>query len=395
MDDSLPELGDLEREVMQLVWANGPVTAEAVRERLSRPLKESTVRTVLRRLEDKGYTTHTVDGRTYVYHAAEPRGRVAAKAVQRIVDWFCNGSVEEVLVGMVDRAMLDQRQLRMLAILAESALRSLLLGGVVWIGLNLLRVRNPHVHMTCWLMVLVASLSMPLLMRWTTVTVTVNNLPVPATATEHLWPAGGSWSGPSVEPLQDMLATGPSVAATVSGSHNPPMNWLALATIVYALVAGLLLLRLAVGLYLTWRLARAAKPMRESWTADWSVRVSGVIAGPVTFGSTILLPPQCFDWDVRKRQAVLAHEGAHVANRDFYLLLLAALNRSVFWFSPFAWWHHTRLSELAEIISDATALEVVEDRLSYAEILLDLVQHVRRAPAGIEMARACTVRSRV
>jgi BlaI family penicillinase repressor len=115
MDDSLPELGDLEREVMQLVWANGPVTAEAVRERLSRPLKESTVRTVLRRLEDKGYTTHTVDGRTYVYQAAEPRARVAAKAVQRIVDWFCNGSVEEVLVGMVDTAMLDQRQLRTLA----------------------------------------------------------------------------------------------------------------------------------------------------------------------------------------------------------------------------------------------------------------------------------------
>jgi predicted transcriptional regulator len=56
-----------------------------------------------------------VDGRTYVYAAAQPRGRVAAKAVQRIVDWFCNGSVEEVLVGMVDSAMLDQRQLRTLA----------------------------------------------------------------------------------------------------------------------------------------------------------------------------------------------------------------------------------------------------------------------------------------
>jgi BlaI family penicillinase repressor len=115
MDNSLPELGDLEREVMQLVWAHGPVTAEAVREKLSRPLKESTVRTVLRRLEEKGYTTHTVDGRTYVYQAAEDRGRVAAKAVQRIVDWFCNGSVEEVLVGMVDRSMLDQKQLRALA----------------------------------------------------------------------------------------------------------------------------------------------------------------------------------------------------------------------------------------------------------------------------------------
>ena len=121
MEESLPELGDLEREVMQLVWANGPVTAEAVREKLSRPLKESTVRTVLRRLEDKGYTTHTVDERTYVYHAAEPRARVAAKAVQRIVDWFCNGSVEEVLVGMVDTEMLDQRQLRTLADQVASA----------------------------------------------------------------------------------------------------------------------------------------------------------------------------------------------------------------------------------------------------------------------------------
>ena len=115
MDENLPDLGNLEREVMQLVWANAPVTAEAVRERLERRLKESTVRTVLRRLEDKGYVTHTVEGRTYVYQAAAPRGRVAAKAVQRIVDWFCNGSVEEVLVGMVDASMLDQRQLRLLA----------------------------------------------------------------------------------------------------------------------------------------------------------------------------------------------------------------------------------------------------------------------------------------
>jgi predicted transcriptional regulator len=115
MDDRLPDLGDLEHEVMQLVWAHGPVTAEVVRERLSRRLKESTVRTVLRRLEEKGYTNHTVDGRTYVYHAAEERSRVAAKAVQRIVDWFCNGSMEEVLVGMVDNAMLDQQQLRTLA----------------------------------------------------------------------------------------------------------------------------------------------------------------------------------------------------------------------------------------------------------------------------------------
>jgi predicted transcriptional regulator len=115
MTENLPDLGDLEREVMQLIWATDRLTAEAVREKLARRLKESTVRTVLRRLEEKRYVTHTVEGRTYVYRATQPRGKVAAKAVQRIVDWFCNGSVEEVLVGMVDSAMLDQQQLRMLA----------------------------------------------------------------------------------------------------------------------------------------------------------------------------------------------------------------------------------------------------------------------------------------
>ena len=114
MDETLPDLGDLERDVMQLVWAKGPITAEAVREQLPRRLKESTVRTVLRRLGEKGYVGHTVEGRTYVYQATEARGRVAARAVQRIVDWFCNGSVDEVLVGMVDTAMLDRKRLRML-----------------------------------------------------------------------------------------------------------------------------------------------------------------------------------------------------------------------------------------------------------------------------------------
>ena len=277
----------------------------------------------------------------------------------------------------------------MLAILAESALRSLLLGSAVWVGLNLLRVRNPHVHMTCWVMVLVASLSIPLLMHWTTVTITLAPLPVPTP--EHLWPANS--------PLPELLRSSPppelGMPVAAHGGNYEAVNWLTLATAIYAFVAGMLLLRLAVGIFLTWRLVRAAKPISEPWAANSNVRVSHVIGGPVTFGSTILLPPQYVDWDLPKRQAVLAHEGAHVANRDFHVLLLASLNRAVFWFSPFAWWQLIRLAELAEIISDARALEVFEDRLSYAEILLDLVQNVRRAPAGLEMARACTVRARV
>jgi len=121
MTEGLPDLGNLERDVMQLIWDDGPLTAETVREKLPRRLKESTVRTVLRRLEEKRYVVHAVEGRTYVYEAAQPRAMVAARAVQRVVDWFCNGSVEEVLVGMVDSAMLDQKQLRSLADKVASA----------------------------------------------------------------------------------------------------------------------------------------------------------------------------------------------------------------------------------------------------------------------------------
>lgn len=115
MDESLPDLGELELEIMQLVWNKGEVTAEQVREELARRPKESTVRTVLRRLEDKGYVTHSVSGRTFVFRAVQARPQVAARAVKRVVDWFCNGSVDDVLVGMADARMLEPRTLELLA----------------------------------------------------------------------------------------------------------------------------------------------------------------------------------------------------------------------------------------------------------------------------------------
>ena len=85
--------------------------------------KNSTVRTVLRRLEEKGFVSHSVEGRTYVFRPLDDRQRVAAKAVRRIADWFCNGSIEEVIVGIVDSKMLDKAQLEQLAKKIEAAKR--------------------------------------------------------------------------------------------------------------------------------------------------------------------------------------------------------------------------------------------------------------------------------
>jgi predicted transcriptional regulator len=106
-------LGDAEQAVMDYVWSHGPVSAEACREGLQArwPMKESTMRTVLRRLEDKGYVTHTVDGRTYIYKAADARSNVAVRAVRHLIDKFCSGSAEELVIGMVKNEVLDARQL--------------------------------------------------------------------------------------------------------------------------------------------------------------------------------------------------------------------------------------------------------------------------------------------
>jgi predicted transcriptional regulator len=110
-------IGEVEQMVMDYVWSHGPVTAEACREALAprRPMKESTIRTVLRRLEQKGYVTHETSGRTFIYRAAEARQNVAVRAVKSIIDRFCGGSAEQLVIGMVDNAVLDRKQLRRLA----------------------------------------------------------------------------------------------------------------------------------------------------------------------------------------------------------------------------------------------------------------------------------------
>jgi BlaI family penicillinase repressor len=110
-------LSALEKRVMDLVWSKGEVTADEVRRELAapRPLKDSTVRTIFRRLEQKGYVAHSVDGRTYRYRGVEPSQSVAAQAVRQIMDRFCNGSIERLLVGMVDYRVVDVKELQRLA----------------------------------------------------------------------------------------------------------------------------------------------------------------------------------------------------------------------------------------------------------------------------------------
>ena len=98
---------------MNHVWSHGPVTAEECREALAAawPMKESTMRTVLRRLEGKGFLSHTVEGRTYRYRAVHAPMAVATRAVRQLIDRFCGGSAEALVMGMVDDEVLGPRDL--------------------------------------------------------------------------------------------------------------------------------------------------------------------------------------------------------------------------------------------------------------------------------------------
>jgi BlaI family penicillinase repressor len=123
MKGDKPRPSALESAVMQVVWSKGRVTADDVRQALARrqDLKDSTVRTILRRLEEKGYVEHDVDGRTYVYRPRVEPQNVASQQVRGIIDRFCRGSVENLLVGMVDDNLITPDKLRELAARIEEA----------------------------------------------------------------------------------------------------------------------------------------------------------------------------------------------------------------------------------------------------------------------------------
>ncbi len=110
-------LGRAEQAVMDHLWAHGPASAESCRVALHSVwrMKESTMRTVLRRLERKGYVAHDVDGRAFIYRAVDPPAGVAARAVKHIIDRLCGGSAEALVIGLVDHDVLTTDQVKRLA----------------------------------------------------------------------------------------------------------------------------------------------------------------------------------------------------------------------------------------------------------------------------------------
>ena len=154
--------------------------------------------------------------------------------------------------------------------------------------------------------------------------------------------------------------------------------WRDAALGLYFVVAMVLLVRLFVGCWLIRRLVRASAPIDDAR----ALYESASIVVPLTAGwirPKILLPTGWQDWDHEKMEAVLAHEEQHVRRHDSMIALLAAVNRSIFWFHPLAWWMERKLALLAEQACDEACLRELGDRNRYASLLVEMAGAVEAA----------------
>jgi beta-lactamase regulating signal transducer with metallopeptidase domain len=327
----------------------------------------------------------------------------------------------------------------LLAHLADSAVRTVLLCGVAGFGIFVLRVKTASARLFTWTAVLYAALAMPLL-KWMLPplpiatpaflqSASVSPVDVHSQTSQStqrsLAPNGGTGDRTAAEkessskiarqaPTRPSQPIGETRSIMAPPSHSAArwslIPWSGVAVGIYLAVALLLFARLLVGLIFARRLVRAAQSLHELRITQALVTCaqacglgcipfaaeSAFVSVPVTVGilrSTILLPGGWREWEDAKLNAVIAHEVSHVARRDALTQCVSLLHRAIFWFSPLAWWLDRHLADLAEHASDEAALSCGADRTDYARTLLGFFGALQAAPGrvwwqGVAMAKS-------
>jgi BlaI family penicillinase repressor len=110
-------LTDQELEIMKIVWRLEKATVRAVYEELleRRKIAYTTVMTVMRTLEQKGYLKSSQDERAYVYEPTGPKNQVIKGIVGEFVDRVFNGSAERLVAHLIEERRLSESELREIA----------------------------------------------------------------------------------------------------------------------------------------------------------------------------------------------------------------------------------------------------------------------------------------
>jgi predicted transcriptional regulator len=113
-------LADREAELMEVLWDHGPSTVAEVKERVPDDLAYTTVLTILRTLETKGYVTHDPEGKAHRYSALIERDAARRSALQAMAEKFFKGSTAGLLTHLVADEKLKPADIRRLrALLAQ------------------------------------------------------------------------------------------------------------------------------------------------------------------------------------------------------------------------------------------------------------------------------------
>ncbi len=108
---SSPLLTDRESQIMDTLWELGQATAEQVRQRLPVDLHDSTVRTLLRVLTNKGYVRRKTKAKAHIYRPAKAKLQVQNTALKNILTRFFDGSAEALVLRMLENEEITSEQL--------------------------------------------------------------------------------------------------------------------------------------------------------------------------------------------------------------------------------------------------------------------------------------------
>jgi beta-lactamase regulating signal transducer with metallopeptidase domain len=277
--------------------------------------------------------------------------------------------------------------------LFEASVRSAALGGILAVVVALARVRPGAARHAVWTAALCAMLAMPVLPVFVpALGLRVPNLlsPVQVSAPALVAPEQPaalqvSTSLPAPPPAvatpaaRTIAMPWPAPPVAVASAPSEPV-WPSMILGAYLCGVALMLAGLVPGARRLARLRRSGRSL-ELPDARAPVAVSSAIASPMTVGilrPLVLLPDTWLRWSTADRDAVLAHESAHIRRRDSLVLFAACVNRCVFWFHPLSWWLVRALAVSAEHACDEAAARATGERRRYAELLLRMATSVRR-----------------
>jgi len=114
MRKSLTPLGESEMEILHHVWALGEATVAQVRERILKDLKVAytTVMTIMKNLNDKGFLKYYKDGNTYVYSARIEPEEVQSNLVSGLIDKVFKGSTSALVQTLVKGENISEKELK-------------------------------------------------------------------------------------------------------------------------------------------------------------------------------------------------------------------------------------------------------------------------------------------